>query len=330
MTQFDPPKFWRWLIESEAVSRASATTYSGDVRRLAKFGELADYQDLQSLLSAYFEQGFKLTYARRIRSALRLYYLQPDVDVDEQQTVLGWLETNAKLFSKSERMLTVEDVERLIDAAATYSIATLKTRNVALIVFLYATGLRPENTVDVHINDFLDENRTLLKRSSDVNLMIESNASGSLYRVPVHPYTFLACVSWMVESSKLPTPELRGRFEMSPLWFTVALDGKRPSKQMSKRSIVRMLEVASKKAAISPPATPKDFHNLFLRQVGPGRATDLLTGNATNPPTLYSRRRDESWEAMRQTLVKVRRLRNLNKVLEKSRWQPQKPKNFTF
>ncbi len=328
-----PSDFRRWLLSKEKVSRSSADTYVDDVSRFLRFLEHQRLEtvDIEKQLTIYFnDEKLKQSYSRRIRAALRFYFSHPEVDFAAKQAATAWLETNVTQFSSSSKEIDVSHVEQLIRAAAERSSEIHKVRNIALIAFLYATGLRLEEVLNLmmaHLKGSrgayfhsIEDHVSALSRWSEKN--------ETEFAVPLHPDAKTALRYWLLE--RLKFPGLRGWSEFEHVWTNVVLEpkSKQLATRMSVKNVLRLFETLSAHADLKPPVTPNDVRRLTMRQLEPGLTTIVLVASPPkdNLISLPLEVHDRFVEAGK----KIRPLKGLEATLRQSRWQPERPPRVTF
>ena len=329
-----PSKFRRWLLRQEKVSPSSADTYAEDVSRFLRFVEerrLAAV-GIEEQLTAYFNDGkLKPSYARRIRAALRFYFSIPKIDFGVRQAAIAWLDTNVTHFSASSKEIDVGNVEQLIRAAAERSRDVHKVRNVALIAFLYATGLELEEALSTTIFHLIG-NRGDYSHSIEDHvsaLFRYSEKSEQEFTVPLHPDASFALQHWLLEQLKFPG--LRAWDRHTAVWTNVVLnpESKQLGTSMSTKSVLRLFETLSAHLNFDPPVTPNDIRNLTMRQLGPGLVTTLLVGDPLLESSMKKEGHDQ-YKVMQDALTKIKPLKDLKAILHRSRWQPERPSEVTF
>jgi integrase/recombinase XerD len=150
------------------------------------------------------------------------------------------------------KAITVEDVERLLDAAG-YAGTALAQRDRALLELLYGTGARISEAVGLAVDDLdLTDNTVLLTGKGDKQR-----------RVPVGSYAAAALSAYLVTSR----PVLAGAGTGSPRLFLNSRGG-----ALSRQSAWVVLRTAADRAGLASGISPHTLRHSF--------ATHLLEGGA--------------------------------------------------
>ena len=150
------------------------------------------------------------------------------------------------------KAISVEDVERLLDAAG-YPGTALALRDRALLEVLYGTGARISEAVGLAVDDLdLTDNTVLL-----------SGKGGKQRRVPVGSYAAKAVSAYLVQAR----PALAVAGKGSPRLFLNARGG-----ALSRQSAWVVLRTAAERAGLAAGISPHTLRHSF--------ATHLLEGGA--------------------------------------------------
>ena len=150
------------------------------------------------------------------------------------------------------KAISVEDVERLLDAAG-YPGTALALRDRALLEVLYGTGARISEAVGLAVDDLdLTDNTVLL-----------SGKGGKQRRVPVGSYAAKAVSAYLVQAR----PALAVAGKGSPRLFLNARGG-----PLSRQSAWVVLRTAAERAGLAAGISPHTLRHSF--------ATHLLEGGA--------------------------------------------------
>ena len=150
------------------------------------------------------------------------------------------------------KAITVEDVERLLDAAG-YARTTLALRDRALLELLYGTGARISEAVGLDVDDLDLTDETVLLRGK----------GGKDRRVPVGSYAAKALSSYLVQARPVLAAEGRG----TPKFFLNARGG-----PLSRQSAWVVLRTAAERAGLADGLSPHTLRHSF--------ATHLMEGGA--------------------------------------------------
>ena len=150
------------------------------------------------------------------------------------------------------KAISVEDVERLLDAAG-YPGTALALRDRALLEVLYGTGARISEAVGLAVDDLdLTDNTVLL-----------TGKGGKQRRVPVGSYAAKAVSAYLVQAR----PALAAAGKGSPRLFLNARGG-----PLSRQSAWVVLRTAAERAGLAAGISPHTLRHSF--------ATHLLEGGA--------------------------------------------------
>lgn len=154
--------------------RRDLTSYAHHVGERAGSEEVdvADVtaEDVSSFVRSLSENGLApTTIARKIAAVRGLHrFLLADDMVDVDPTVL--IET-PRLGSSLPKALSIDEVQRLLEAVA--GDEPLRVRDRALLEFMYATGARVAETIDLELLDLdLDEGTALLTGKGDKQRLV--------------------------------------------------------------------------------------------------------------------------------------------------------------
>ncbi|MGI8761528.1 MAG: site-specific tyrosine recombinase XerD [Jatrophihabitantaceae bacterium] len=200
------------------------------------------------------------------------------VDVDVAREVRP--PTPARRLPKA---ITVEDVERLLDAAG-YAQTPLAVRDRALLEVLYGTGARISEAVGLAVDDVELAERTVLL----------SGKGGKQRRVPLGSFAARAVQAYLVQVR----PALAAGGRGSPLLFLNSRGG-----PLSRQSAWIVLRVAAERAGLAAGVSPHTLRHSFATHLMDGgadvRVVQELLGHASVTTTqIY-------------TLVTVERLREV-------------------
>ncbi len=150
------------------------------------------------------------------------------------------------------KAITVDDVERLLDAAG-YARTSLALRDRALLELLYGTGARISEAVGLDIDDLdLTDDSVLL-----------SGKGGKQRRVPVGSYAAKALSTYLVQAR----PDLAGGGRGTPRLFLNSRGG-----SLSRQSAWVVLRTAAERAGLTAGISPHTLRHSF--------ATHLVEGGA--------------------------------------------------
>ena len=150
------------------------------------------------------------------------------------------------------KAITVEDVERLLDAAG-YARTTLALRDRALLELLYGTGARISEAVGLDVDDLDLIDETVLLRGK----------GGKDRRVPVGSYATKALAAYRVQARPILAVEGPG----SPKFFLNSRGG-----SLSRQSAWVVLRTAAERAGLADGLSPHTLRHSF--------ATHLMEGGA--------------------------------------------------
>lgn len=150
------------------------------------------------------------------------------------------------------KAITVDDVERLLDAAG-YARTTLAIRDRALLEVLYGTGARISEAVGLDIDDLDLTDKTVLL----------CGKGGKQRRVPVGSYAAAAVSTYLAQAR----PELVGAGRGTPRLFLNARGG-----PLSRQSAWVVLRTAAERAGLAAGISPHTLRHSF--------ATHLMEGGA--------------------------------------------------
>ena len=150
------------------------------------------------------------------------------------------------------KAITVEDVERLLDAAG-YAGTALAVRDRALLEVLYGTGARISEAVGLAIDDVDLKEATVLL----------SGKGGKQRRVPLGSYAARALDAYLVQAR----PALSSNGRGTPRLFLNARGG-----PLSRQSAWMVLRTAAERAGLAEGISPHTLRHSF--------ATHLLDGGA--------------------------------------------------
>jgi integrase/recombinase XerD len=150
------------------------------------------------------------------------------------------------------KAITVDDVERLLDAAG-YARTSLALRDRALLELLYGTGARISEAVGLDVDDLdLTDDSVLL-----------SGKGGKQRRVPVGSYAAKALSTYLVQAR----PDLASTGRGTPRLFLNARGG-----PLSRQSAWVVLRTAAERAGLAAGISPHTLRHSF--------ATHLVEGGA--------------------------------------------------
>jgi integrase/recombinase XerD len=150
------------------------------------------------------------------------------------------------------KAITVDDVERLLDAAG-YARTSLALRDRALLELLYGTGARISEAVGLDVDDLdLTDGSVLL-----------SGKGGKQRRVPVGSYAAKALSTYLVQAR----PDLASTGRGTPRLFLNARGG-----PLSRQSAWVVLRTAAERAGLATGISPHTLRHSF--------ATHLVEGGA--------------------------------------------------
>ena len=150
------------------------------------------------------------------------------------------------------KAITVDDVERLLDAAG-YEMTPLAIRDRALLEVLYATGARISEAVGLAVDDLDFADRTVLLRGK----------GGKQRRVPIGSFATRAVEAYLVQVR----PALAAQGRGTPAVFLNARGG-----PLSRQSAWTILRTAAERAGLAEGISPHTLRHSF--------ATHLMEGGA--------------------------------------------------
>jgi integrase/recombinase XerD len=150
------------------------------------------------------------------------------------------------------KAISVEDVERLLDAAG-YAGTALALRDRALLEVLYGTGARISEAVGLAVDDLDLAERTVLL----------TGKGGKQRRVPLGSYAARAVEAYLVQARPVLAAAGRG----TPMLFLNARGG-----SLSRQSAWVVLRTAAEKAGLAAGISPHTLRHSF--------ATHLMEGGA--------------------------------------------------
>jgi integrase/recombinase XerD len=150
------------------------------------------------------------------------------------------------------KALSVEDVERLLDAAG-FDGTSLAVRDRALLELLYASGARISEAVGLAVDDLDLEDRTVLLNGK----------GGKQRRVPVGSYAAAAISAYLVQAR----PALAASGTGTPTLFLNSRGG-----PLSRQSAWTILRTAAERAGLAAGISPHTLRHSF--------ATHLMDGGA--------------------------------------------------
>ncbi|WP_375498974.1 site-specific tyrosine recombinase XerD [uncultured Jatrophihabitans sp.] len=154
------------------------------------------------------------------------------------------------------KAITVEDVERLLDAAG-YARTTLALRDRALLELLYGTGARISEAVGLDVDDLDLVDETVLLRGK----------GGKDRRVPVGSYAVNALSAYRVQARPALVAQGSHRTSSTPKFFLNARGG-----PLSRQSAWVVLRTAAERAGLADGLSPHTLRHSF--------ATHLMEGGA--------------------------------------------------
>ena len=263
-----PATVTRGFLDHLAVERGvAANTLSSYRRDLERYQDYLDVHGLTSLAAvepatvssflAYLREGdtdhppLSASSAARavvaVRGLHRFALREGLVDVDVSREVRP-----AAPPRRLPKAITVEDVERLLEAAG-YARTTLALRDRALLELLYGTGARISEAVGLDVDDLDLTDETVLLRGK----------GGKDRRVPVGSYAAKALAAYLVQARPLLVAEGRG----SPRFFLNSRGG-----PLSRQSAWVVLRTAAERAGLADGLSPHTLRHSF--------ATHLMEGGA--------------------------------------------------
>ncbi len=157
----DIAAFASYMQAERGLSPATVSAYINDLDHFASWIKKSHVRylkptvpELSQFAAHLAETGLSPVSRGRALSSLKMFYQFLRLEDRTTSTAAGLL-IKPKCPEYIPRVLSVEQAERLIRAAAKESIRGkfLKPRNVAILEFLYATGCRVSELVDLRLDD---------------------------------------------------------------------------------------------------------------------------------------------------------------------------------
>jgi integrase/recombinase XerD len=184
---------------------------------------------------------------------------------------------------KLPKAITVDDVERLLDAAG-YAGTSLSVRDRALLELLYATGARISEAVGLVLDDLDLTERTVLL----------TGKGGKQRRVPVGSFAAAAVEAYLVQARPLLVAAGRG----SPTLFLNSRGG-----SLSRQSAWVVLRAAAERAGLAAGISPHTLRHSFATHLMEGGANERVVQELLGHASLKT--------TQIYTLVTVDRLREV-------------------
>jgi integrase/recombinase XerD len=184
---------------------------------------------------------------------------------------------------KLPKAISVEDVERLLDAAG-YAGTVLALRDRALLELLYATGARISEAIGLAIDDLDLADRSVLL----------TGKGGKQRRVPVGSFAAQAVGAYLVQAR----PELVAAGRGSPMLFLNSRGG-----PLSRQSAWVVLRAAAERAGLAAGISPHTLRHSFATHLMEGGANERVVQELLGHASLKT--------TQIYTLVTVDRLREV-------------------
>ena len=154
-------EFVSYLKIEKGLAENSIFAYQNDVAKLHDFSvsidknaEQISYQDLKLFIAALYDLGLSARTQARIISGIKQFYgyllLENYITVDPSELL-----DQPKIGKKLPEVLTIEEIDRLIDALDMSK--NESHRNKAIIETLYSCGLRVSELVNLRFSDLFFE-----------------------------------------------------------------------------------------------------------------------------------------------------------------------------
>ena len=252
-------RYMRHVAIEKGLANHTVAAYQRDLRayllHLARRGRVAAAQIEAGDVSAFVaslrvgEKPLAASSVGRMLSTVRGFH-RFLLDEGEVKTDVSVDSTAPKLPSRLPKAITIEQMERVLDAASGDDLLALRDR--ALLELLYATGARISEAVDLNVDDMID--------GDTVRLL----GKGHKQRiVPVGSFARTAIDAYLVRAR----PSLSVRGPSTPALFLGARGAR-----VSRQNAWLIIRARAAQADIGVEISPHTFRHSF--------ATHLLAGGA--------------------------------------------------
>ncbi|MEM6290872.1 MAG: site-specific tyrosine recombinase XerD [Myxococcota bacterium] len=260
------------LKVERGLAKNTISAYASDLRRFCVFAVEAGVEDaarveaplLLRFVSGLVDDGLSARSQARLLVAVRglFKYLRREnrVPVDPTRTV-----TLPKFARRLPQLLTRAEIDALLTAPGVDT--PLGLRDTALLEFMYATGCRVSEALDLRLDQ--------LHADQGVARVI---GKGSKHRlVPMGAISLRALAAWMEQGRPAMC---RGKAPQSLPWVFLSLRGSRLSRQSAWVRIRKHAEAAGIHRAISPHKLRHSFATHLLEGGADLRSVQALLGHA--------------------------------------------------
>lgn len=254
------------------LAKNTVTAYASDLRRFATFCEGEDVLDVQKVgtplmlrfVASLVEGGLSARSQARVLVAVRGLFKhlrrEQRIDVDPMRSI-----TLPKFAKRLPQLLTRTEVGALLDAPGIET--RLGLRDTALLEFMYATGCRVSEALDLRCDQLhLDQGiARVLGKGSKQRL------------VPVGDFALVAVGAWLERAR----PSMcRGKAPQSLPWVFLSTRGQRLSRQSAWVRIRKHARAAGIDRPISPHKLRHSFATHLLEGGADLRSVQALLGHA--------------------------------------------------
>ena len=256
-------QYLRHVTIERGLSTNSLAAYRRDLARYLEYLEDRDISDVNAIAASDVQQfvgwlraplaegGLELaaSSASRITSSVRGFHRFLDEEGVVQDDVARDVQT-PKLPARLPKALTIDEVQRLLDAASGTAPEALRDR--ALLELLYASGARISEAVGLAVDDVIDRD------------MIRVRGKGDKQRiVPLGSFAQDALDAYLVRAR----PVFAARGNGSPALFLGVRGG-----ALSRNSVWNILQRIAQRAELDAHVSPHTLRHSF--------ATHLMQGGA--------------------------------------------------
>lgn len=256
-------RFLRYLTIERGLSRNSIQAYERDLERYAEFLAMRDVTQPRAITAEHprafvawlrapaAEGGLELAASStgRAASSVRSLHRFMDEEGDVAEDAARDLRS-PKLPSRLPKALTIDEVQRLLDAAGGEEPQQLRDK--ALLELLYATGARVSEAISLDVDDVVDRDFVRVRGKGDKQRII-----------PLGSYAQDALGAYLVRVR----PILASKGNGSPRLFLGVRGG-----PLSRQSAGLILQAIAKKAELTRRVSPHTLRHSF--------ATHLMQGGA--------------------------------------------------